>query len=183
MVTSMNKNKRIITLSGVLLLAVTLLTISAFAIGTGAALKNIKVRDAQNNPAWIPHFGKKVLIILYNDVDVADQNDPFANKMKASGISGDKFQAIGIANMKDAPWKPNSVIRYMARRKIKQYPGTLILTDPKYILRDAWGLGNCNQKSVLIVIGKDKKVHYFKKGKLSGPESQEALTIIRKLVQ
>lgn len=179
----MNKNKRLLTLSAILLLAVPLLSISAFAIGTGAILKNIKVRDAKNNPAWIPNFGKKVLIILYNDVDVADQNDPFANTMKAAKITGNNYQAIGIANMKDAPWKPNSVIRYMARRKIKQYPGTVILTDPEYILRDAWGLGNCNQKSVLIVIGKDKKVHYYKKGKLSDAESQEALAIIQKLVQ
>ena len=102
---------------------------------------------------------------------------------KKAKISKDKMQAIGIANMKDAPWKPDSVIRYMARRKVKQYPGTVILTDPEYILRDAWGLGNCNQKSVAIIIGTDKKVHYYKKGKLNDGEIQQAVDIIRKLVQ
>ena len=162
---------------------VTALAVFASSISTGTVLQNVKVRDTRNNPAWIPDFGKKVLIILYNDVDVADQNDPFANTVKKAKISKSKMQAIGIANMKDAPWKPDSVIRYMARRKVKQYPGTVILTDPKYILRDAWGLGNCNQKSVAIIIGRDKKVHYYKKGKLNPGETQQALDIIRKLVQ
>lgn len=159
------------------------ITVFASSISTGTVLQNVKVRDSRNNPAWIPDFGKKTLIVLYNDVDVADQNDPFANAVKKAKISKDKMQAIGIANMKDAPWKPDSVIRYMARRKVRQYPGTVILTDPEYILRDAWGLGNCNQKSVAIIVGPDKKVHYHKKGKMNEGDTQKALEIIRKLVQ
>ncbi len=179
----MNNIKKTFLFSLLLIVSVSLISLSAFAINSGTLLKNVQVRDARDNPVWIPYFGKKVLIILYNDVDVADQNDPFANAVKAAKIPHTKIQPIGIANMKDAPWKPNTVIRYMARRKIKQYPGTVILTDPKYILRDAWGLGNCNQKSVLILIGKDKKVHYYKKGKLTTGESKKALEIIKKLVQ
>ena len=176
-------NKKISIILTVIFISMTALTVLASSIGTGTFLQNVKIRDTRNNPAWIPDFGKKILIILYNDVDVTDQNDAFANIVKKADIPDDKMQAIGIANMKDAPWKPDSVIRYMARRKVKQFPGTVILTDPEYILRDAWGLGNCNQKSVAIVIGKDKKVHDYKKGKLNESEANQALAVIRKLVQ
>jgi len=177
----MNKKTSIIITAA--LAVFTTFALCAASISTGTLLQNVQVRDTRNKPAWIPEFGKKVLIILYNDVDVTDQNDLFATLIQKAKIPEEKKLPIGIANMKDAPWKPDSVIRYMARRKIKQYPGTVILTDPEYILRDAWGLGNCNQKSVVIIIGTDKKVHFYKKGKMNESEAQQGLEIIRKLVQ
>lgn len=173
-----------------------LLTLSAFAVGaasslyatpgyaelqTGASIENATVRDANDKEATIPHFGTKVLLILYTDPDVADQNDPFADKVKAAGLDLQFFQSVGIANMQDAPAKPNWIIRAMVRSKIKKYNVT-ILTDPKLLLANAWNLGNCNNRSVVILVGKDKKVRYFHKGVLSPQDHDIALNEIRKAI-
>jgi len=179
----MKQLKKLNSITLMTILVISVAATAVFALSKGTKVSNVQIKDANDKPATIPHFGKKVLIVMYNDVDVADQNDPFANVVKDAKIDGKKLKAIGVANMKDAPWKPNSIIRHMVRKKIKQFPGTIILTDPDYTLRNAWGLGNCNEKSVAIVVGKDKKVHYYKKGKLSAAESQEALAIIKKLVK
>jgi len=148
---------------------------------TGASLENATVRDAEDRDTTIPSFGEKVLLILYTDPDVADQNDPFADKVKAAGLDLQFFQSVGIANMQDAPAKPNWIIRAIIRSKIKKYHVT-ILTDPKRLLVNAWNLGNCNDRSVVILIGKDKKVRYFHKGALSPQDHDIALNEIRKAI-
>jgi len=49
----------------------------------------------------------------------------------------------------------------MVRKKIEQYNVT-VLTDVDLTFAKSWDLGNCNNKSVFLVIGKDKKVKYVK---------------------
>jgi len=154
----------------------------------GASLDNAEVRDARDLPAQIPGFGEKVLLILYTDPDVADQNDPFADLVKASDLDKAYYQSIGIANMEDAPAKPNWIIRAIVRSKIKKYNVT-ILTDPKRLLPHAWNLGECNDKSVVLVIGKDKKLKYFKKGHISTEkgasgqsEADQVLELLKKTI-
>lgn len=170
-------------LSLIAIVAVLVPSLPGYSMPTGTVLNNVNIKDASDKDSKIPFFGEKVLIILYNDVDVSDQNDAFCTLVKKAKLGKAKLQAIGIANMKDAPWKPDSVIRYMARKKLKQYPGTVVLTDPEYILKKAWNLGKCNEKSVVIIIGLDKKVQYFKKGKMSQAEGEQALQIIKKLIK
>ena len=56
-------------------------------VAVGATLPEATVRDANDKPATIPDFGSKVVMILYTDPNVADQNDPFADKVKAAALS------------------------------------------------------------------------------------------------
>jgi predicted transcriptional regulator len=135
-------------------------------VEVGAALESTDIEDANKQPAKIPGFGEKVLLILYTDPDVADQNDAFADQVKAQNLDKTFFQSIGIANMQDAPAKPNWIIRAIIRSKIKKY-GVTILADPKLILANQWKLGACNDKSVVLIIGKDKTVKYFHKGPIN----------------
>ena len=62
--------------------------------------------------------------------------------------------------MKDSA-APNFIIRSVIKGKIEKYKST-ILTDVDLTLPKAWGLGDCKDKSVFILIGKDKKVKYLK---------------------
>lgn len=151
------------------------------ALGVGDIVKNVKVRDTRDIPAYLPDFGNKILIIFYNDADVADQNDHMAQILQDSRFPREFYRPIGIGNLKDAPWKPNAIIRLIARRKERKYNVT-ILTDPSYILRDAWGLGNCNEKSVFIVINEAGKILYLYRGKMPNEETIKALKIIREEV-
>ena len=139
------------------------------------------VRDANDKPATLPDFGSKVVMILYTDPNVADQNDPFADKVKAAALPSEHYKSIGIANMKDAPMKPNWIIRKIVRDKVEKY-GVTILTDPDRLLINQWGLGDCNNQSVVLIVGKDKKLHFFEKGQLSSEKSQAALAKLCQLI-
>lgn len=147
----------------------------------GDKLQNPEVRDAKDQPAKLPEWGSKVLLILYTDPDEADQNDEFADMVKAANLSKDTFQSMGVANMQDAPAKPNWIIRRVVRKKIEKY-GTTILTDPKHLLIDAWKLGDCNDKSVVMMVDKEGTLRYFFKGKLPEEERKKALDLLKSLV-
>jgi len=153
----------------------------AFALSEGSTVNSVQIKDADNNPSWIPAIGQKVVSIFYTDPDVADQNDPFADLLKAQNFDESKYKGVGIANLDDT-WKPNALIRVIIRRKIAKYKAT-ILTDVDKSLQKAWGLGNCDDKSVVIIIGKDKKVYYMKKGAMNEAEKQKALGIINDLLK
>ena len=84
----------------------------------GDKLENPEVRDAKDAPARLPEWGNKVLLIMYTDPDEADQNDEFADAVKAANLPKDVFQSMGVANMKDAPAKPNWIIRSVVRSEI-----------------------------------------------------------------
>jgi len=152
----------------------------AYAIGLGQKVSNVQVRDAENNPAKIPNLGNKVLSVFYNDADAADLNDPLADALKAKKFNEAKYQGIGIANLKDSK-APNFIIRKIVRGKIEKYNST-ILTDPDLILAKAWNLGNCNNTSVVIIIGKDRKVKYVKKGAVRGAEIKKVVDIVDVLI-
>jgi len=57
------------------------------------------------------------------------------------------------------------------RRKIERYNAT-ILTDDNHILATKWDLGDCDDKSVVLVVGTDKKLKYIKKGPVRGAQIQ-----------
>jgi len=147
----------------------------------GDKLENPEVRDAKDAPARLPEWGNKVLLIMYTDPDEADQNDEFADAVKAANLPKDVFQSMGVANMKDAPAKPNWIIRSVVRSKIKKY-NTTILTDPDRLLMKAWNLGNCNDLSVVLFVDKKGTLRYLHKGKLSEAERNQALTLLRSII-
>ncbi len=149
------------------------------ALRVGDIVRNVKIRDTRDLPAYLPDFGRKVLIVFYNDADVADQNDHIAQTLQKSHFPREYYRPMGIGNLKDAPWKPNAIIRLIARRKEKKYNVT-VLTDPSYILKDAWGLGDCNDKSVFIIINIEGKILYIFHGKIPEKEKENILKIIKK---
>jgi len=172
--------RQLLPMSHMLLGLLLLGSVTAQAANVGDQLKNPTVRDANDGPATIPSFGNKVLAIFYTDPDVSDQNDPFADKLKAAKLDETVYKGIGIANMKDT-WLPNSVIRSIVRRKIEKYDAT-ILTDPERLLVNAWSLGDCNDKSVVIIVDKKGKLQYLKKGPMYAKEMEDGMALVRRLM-
>ena len=154
-----------------------LVSFSAFALNIGDTVNDLPLKDANDAPARIPDLGKKTLTLFYTDPDVKDQNDPFADYLKAQNLPKDVYRGIGVVNLKDT-WLPNSLIRSLVRDKIKKYDST-ILTDPDKTLPSRWGLGNCDDKSVVIVIDKNKKVLYSHKGAVPNSDFSKILKIIK----
>ncbi len=153
----------------------------AYALTVGQTVQNVELRDAKNNPTMIPLLGTKLVSIFYNDADAADLNDPLADALKAKGFPKDKYEGMGIANLKDSK-APNFIIRKIIQGKIEKY-NSIILTDPDLILAKAWDLGDCNNTSVVIFIGKDMKVKYVHKGAVRGAEIDKVVKMVEDLIK
>jgi len=160
--------------------ALVLLGFRAEALKVGDKVKTVKVKDANDNPAWIPDIGRKIVTLFYTDPDEKDMNEPFRNRLKAAKLDKRYYRGMGVANLKDT-WKPNWIIRSIIRRKIKKFK-SLILTDTDHTLKRRWRLGNCNDKDVVIVIGKDRRVKYIKKYKMSSAAQAKTLKLVKRLI-
>jgi predicted transcriptional regulator len=126
----------------------------------GRTVSSLQLIDPDDNPKAIPAIGEKVIMILYTDPDEKDINDPLSNAVKAKNFPDSKYLAVGVANCKDT-WIPNAGIRMKARQKQKQFPTSVVLLDEDKVLPKTWGLGNCDDMGVIIIIGKDRKVKYI----------------------
>ncbi|MHB8139017.1 MAG: YtfJ family protein [Smithellaceae bacterium] len=133
---------------------------SVNAASVGQELSNPQIRDANDKPATIPDFGTHVITLFYNNVAASDLGDPMADALKAKNYNKDVYRGLGIANLKDSP-QPNFLIRKIIRGKIEKYKST-ILTDVDLTLPRVWKLDNCKDKSLFLIIGKDKKIKYIK---------------------
>jgi predicted transcriptional regulator len=167
-------------LSLVVFAAVGLSYSPAYALKVGEPVKSVQVKDAKDNAASIPDIGAKVVTIFYTDPDVKDQNEPFRDLLKAANLDKSKYRGVGVVNMKDT-WKPNFIIRKIVRGKIEKFKA-LILTDPDHLLKKAWNLGDCDEKDVVIIIGKDKRVQFIKSGPMSAGEQKQNLELIKQLM-
>lgn len=147
----------------------------------GKTMTSLMISDPNNQPKQIPFVGEKVLLIQYTDPDVKDINDKLSDAVKAKKFDEKLYQGIGIANCKDT-WIPNMGIRMKARQKEKQYAGSVIMLDEARVLPTALGLGDCNDRGVLIVVGKDKVIKYMKKI-TSEEESRNATAEVIGLVE
>lgn len=168
----------------VFVLCIALAGVPAFSANVGDAVANVTVRDAANNPKAIPDFGVKVLTIFYTDADAADLQDPLADALKAKKFSEAKYRGQGVVNLKDSKM-PNFLIRKVIQGKEKKY-NTTILTDPSYLLKNAWGLGECNDTATILVIGKDKKVKYLHKikgAKIGSAEIAKVVGLVEALIK
>ncbi len=146
-----------------ILLGVLILTIpgdkklEAAAVGT--ELANVTLTNVDGKPSTIPYFGTRVISIFYNDANTSDIGDPLADAIKAKNYSKDKYVGIGIANAKDSRGIPDFAIRLVLKGKVKRYKSTMLM-DKEHKLKTAWGLGNCDDTCVVLIIGKDRKLKY-----------------------
>ena len=139
----------------------------------------VKIYDASNEPAEMPYFGKKHLLIFYVDPDHANQNKEFRENLEKNQIDSPNIYGFGIVNLKDAPMLPNSIVRAMIRKKVKQ-TGAAIYTDPDRILSKAWDLGDCNDQFVLLFVTKDGEVEFMSKGEMAQQQINEFYRVIDK---
>jgi predicted transcriptional regulator len=154
---------------------------SVIAASVGQEVSNPQLRDANDNPAVIPDFGTHVIALTYANKNAGDFGDPLNDAMKAKNYSKDVYRGLGVANMKDSAGVPDFIIRKVVKSKIEKYKST-ILTDPDHLLANAWGLGDCKDKSVFVLIGKDKKIKYLRYTDKNKPWSKTEIDAVLKTV-
>lgn len=130
-------------------------------------VSNVEIRDLDGNPAMLPEWGKKNLLIFYVDPDRHKQNEDFTIEMEQNHrASGENLYGFGIMNLKDAPMIPNGMARSMARKRTAKN-GAVVMADEDRTLSTAWGLGDCNNQFVLMIVSKEGELVFLRKGILS----------------
>jgi predicted transcriptional regulator len=146
----------------------------------GETLKPVELKNYDEATLPIPDFGKKVIALFYGDADVSDQNDPLADALSAKNFDKQFYRGLGVANLQDSK-APNFIIRGVVKSKVEKYK-SVILLDPNLALATAWGLGDCNNTSVIVVIGPDMKVKYLHKGPVRGAEVDSTVKLVEAMV-
>ena len=172
---------------------ITLLIMATMVFVTNA--QNGKLEVGKAVPKWVLKIAAKVdhsmdtwkgkvLQINYVDPDISDLNDPFNDAIdKATDIDKriDKeyFRGFGIIDTKSR-WKPNGVIRMIAKKKEKKY-GTTILFDYDATLQSLWGVPADNYTVVLV--DKERICRGIYKGEIPVSEHEKIIQMIIKMTK
>ena len=135
---------------------------------------NVEVLDLDGNPAMLPQWGKKNLLIFYVDPDRHKQNEDFTIEMEQNHrAAGDNLYGFGVINLKDSWYPiPDSTVRNMARKRTEKN-GATVITDPDRLMSEAWGLGDCNNQFVLMIVTKEGELVYVHKGEYTEKDKEE----------
>ena len=135
-------------------------------------VENVEVLDLDGEPARLPHFGEKHLMIFYVDPDRHKQNEDFTVELEQNHrAESDNIYGFGVMNLKDAPMVPTGMARNMARKRTAKN-GATVLADQDRILSTAWGLGDCNNKFVLMFVTKEGELVFLRKGELTEADKE-----------
>lgn len=156
----------------VAMLAFALCAVSLRAQELPYQVSNVEMLDLDGNPAKLPYWGEKNLMIFYVDPDRHKQNSEFTEEMERNHrAEGDNLYGFGIMNLKDAPMIPNGMARSMAKKRTAKN-GALVLADEDRVLSRTWKLGDCNNQFVLMLVSKEGELVFLRKGELSDEDIQ-----------
>ncbi len=156
------------------LLAALLFSVSALpAQEPHRPVSDVQLLDLDGNPTRLPMWGEKNLLIFYVDPDRHKQNEDFTIEMEENHrAAGENLYGFGVMNLKDAPMIPNGMARSMAKKRTAKN-GAVVLADQERALSTAWGLGDCNNQFVLMIVSREGELVFLRKGVLS-EEDKEA---------
>lgn len=161
---------------------------AAFALSASVAtaqetprkVSNVALLDLDGNSTTLPFWGEKNLMIFYIDPDRHKQNEDFTYELEENHrASGDNIYGFGIMNLKDAPMIPNGAARNLAKKRTAKN-GALVLADQERTLSTAWGLGDCNNQFVLLLVSKKGELVFMRKGVLSEADKAEFYKVVEK---
>ena len=140
-------------------------------------VENIELKNLDNKPMRLPFFGERNIIFFYIDPDKHKQNEGFTYEMeRRHTATGPNIEGFGVLNLKDT-MLPNALIRMMSRKRTEKN-NAIVLADDNRNLARAWGLGDCNNCFVLLVVNKQGELVYCKKGELTKEEQEEFFQFI-----
>ena len=131
-------------------------------------VENLTINDINGNPVTLPEFGQKNLLIFYVDPDSylkGGANKKLSDELEDNGrAAGAAIRGFGVMNFPDTGL-PKNMVRNMARKRAAKN-GATILDDDQQLLKRAWGLGDCNNKFVIMIVSKEGELVYCAKDDL-----------------
>jgi hypothetical protein len=165
-----------------LTLIATIFAISAQAQTLPRKVQNVTIKDLYGNPATLPYYGKKNLLIFYVDPDAylaMNKNNRFAEELEANGrAAGPNIYGFGILNFPDT-FLPKEMLRKICRKRVEKN-GATIIDDSDHIFKNAWGLGNCNGKFMIMIVSKSGELVYVLKEEVTPAGKEEFYRIVEK---
>ena len=142
-------------------------------------VENLELRDLRNKPTKLPYYGEKNALIFYVDPDKHRQNHEFTVEIEENHrAAGPNIEGFGIINLKNTIF-PNSIVRALARKRTEKNHATII-TDPDCIVAKEWGLGDCNNYFIIMIVTKEGELVYCKKGELTKEDQEEFYKVVDK---
>lgn len=131
-------------------------------------VENLTINDINGNPTTLPQFGEKNLLIFYVDPDSylkGGANKKLSDELEENGrAAGPAMRGFGVMNFPDTGL-PKNMVRNMARKRAAKN-GATILDDDQQLLKKEWGLGDCNNKFVIMIVSKEGELVYCAKDDL-----------------
>lgn len=141
-------------------------------------LQNVELMDLQKQPTMLPWWGEKHLLIFYVDPDRHKQNEDFTVEIEENhAAEGENIEGFGVLNLKDT-MLPSGIVRTMARKRTEKN-GATVLADTDRTLAKAWGLGDCNNQFVLMLVSKDGEMLFLRKGELTEEDKAEFYRVVK----
>ncbi len=141
--------------------------VQAFAEGViePRKVENVTIKDLYGNPTKLPHFGEKNLLIFYVDPDAylaMNKNNKFAEELEENArAAGPEIYGFGILNFPDT-WLPKNFLRKICRKRVEKN-GATIIEDPDHTFKNAWKLGDCDKKFMILIVTKEGNLEYVLK--------------------
>ena len=141
-------------------------------------LQNVELKDLKKQPTMLPWWGEKHLLIFYVDPDRHKQNEDFTVEIEENhAAEGENIEGFGVLNLKDT-MLPSGIVRTMARKRTEKN-GATVLADTDRTLAKAWGLGDCNNQFVLMLVSKDGEMLFLRKGELTEEDKAEFYRVVK----
>ena len=165
---ALEEHKKTEIMRKVLALLVSLfIGVQAFAEGViePRKVENVTIKDLYGNLTTLPHFGEKNLLIFYVDPDAylaLSKNNKFAEELEENArAAGPEIYGFGILNFPDT-WLPKNFLRKICRKRVEKN-GATIIEDPDHTFKNAWKLGDCDKKFMILIVTKEGNLEYVLK--------------------
>lgn len=155
-----------------------MMALAVTAQENNSKLPNVELMDLKKQPTMLPWWGEKHLLIFYVDPDRHKQNEDFTVEIEENhAAEGENIEGFGVLNLKDT-MLPSGIVRTMARKRTEKN-GATVLADTDRTLAKAWGLGDCNNQFVLMLVSKDGEMLFLRKGELTEEDKAEFYRVVK----
>ena len=140
-------------------------------------VSNVTIKTLRGEVADLPYFGEKTLFMVYIDPDTGltgNKNYKYSDVLEEKGVTnGPNMYGFGVLNLKDTAL-PKSIVRSMARHRTAKNNG-FVMDDSNHVIRDAWQLGDCNNKFCFMIVTKEGELVFFQKEEMDKQAQVEFL--------
>lgn len=150
-------------------------------LAVGDKVENLTIKDLNGNPAVLPYWGEKNVLIFYVDPDSylnGNKTADFAAEIEENKrAAGPAIEGFGIMNFPDTGL-PKAMLRKICAKRTEKN-GAIIIDDDQHIFKNTWNLGNCNGKFLLILVDKGGIVRYIRREPMDAAGKVEFYDMIK----